>query len=219
MMRKLIASVLIILLSPVCWGQILHPADWTFSVSKVNPTVGDTVNLIFSAEIDEGWYLYSSDFDPELGPLVTEFNFEINEDYELIGSIKPQSPKSKYDSLWEGTYTYFVHKGQFIQTIIVRKEQPTVSGSSFYQTCSDADGRCIPFDEDFDFTQLLQGKTPSTIVEEQDSITSNTGSTTTNEALSEEPKSNSSYTLLGIIIAVLLIGLIAILIRRSSRNK
>ena len=34
-----------------------------------------TAQIIFTAKIDPDWYLYSSDFDPELGPNVTTFVF------------------------------------------------------------------------------------------------------------------------------------------------
>ena len=105
-MKYLITTAFIIF-NTISWAQILHPADWEFEVSGINPKVGDTVDLIFNATIEDDWYLYSSDFDPNLGPLVTEFTFEPDPTYELIGDIQPQNPKTKYDSLWEGEHYLF----------------------------------------------------------------------------------------------------------------
>ena len=134
-----------------CYGQILQPAKWSYDVSHENPQVGDEIDLIFYASIDQDWYLYSTDFDPELGPLVTEFTFEPHDSYELVGGIRPIGSKRSYDEIWEGEYTYFKEKGEFRQTIKILKEEYSVSGSYMYQVCSDIDGKCIPFDEEFVF--------------------------------------------------------------------
>ena len=151
-MKRLVVFTLL-LISTQAFSQILHPAEWEDKMSISIPQVGDTVDLIFSARIDDGWYLYSTDFDPDLGPLVTEFTFTPHESYELIGEIQPIKPKRKYDSLWEGEITYFQPKGQFIQKVKVLAENPVIKGSIFYQVCTDIDGKCIPFDEEFDFAK------------------------------------------------------------------
>ena len=89
--------------------------------------------------------LYSSDFDPDLGPMVTEFTFEPNEKYELVGEVQPIGAKKKYDELWEGEYTYFVGEAEFRQTIkVLEAPLGTIQGSYAYQVCTDVDGRCIP---------------------------------------------------------------------------
>ena len=149
-MKRLFFFILF-LISNQAFSQILHPAEWEDKMSTSNPQVGDTIDLIFNTVIEEGWYLYSTDFDPDLGPLVTEFTFTPDESYELIGEIQPIKPKRKYDSLWEGEITYFQPKGQFIQKIKVLAKNPVIKGSIFYQVCTDIDGKCIPFDEEFDF--------------------------------------------------------------------
>ena len=135
-------------------GQILEPAKWSMATSVNEVEVGQELDLIFNAVIDQNWYLYSSDFDPDLGPMVTEFTFEPNESYELIGGIRPINPKKKYDDLWEGEYTYFKDKGQFRQTVKVLTADFKISGSYSYQVCSDIDGKCIPFDEEFIFDKV-----------------------------------------------------------------
>ena len=50
-------------------------AHWTYSFSKPEVKKGETVDLIFTATIDKDWYMYSSDFDPDLGPMLTTFTF------------------------------------------------------------------------------------------------------------------------------------------------
>lgn len=79
-MKKLL-FLAFILGSTLVQAQILRPNEWSFSLSSTEYKVGDEIDLIFKATIDRGWHLYSSDFDPELGPMVTELLFEENNSF------------------------------------------------------------------------------------------------------------------------------------------
>ncbi len=175
--------ILFFLVSIISQAQILQPAIWQYELSTGEYKVGDEIDLIFKATIDKGWHLYSSDFDPELGPMVTTFTFTPNDSYELVGELRAINPKKGYDEVFEGDYTYFEEKGEFRQTIKVLFDQLYFEGNYEYQVCTDTDGRCIPFDEDFSQTNFglkkVQKKseveiaskditpTPSTYVEEE----------------------------------------------------
>jgi thiol:disulfide interchange protein DsbD len=149
-MKKLLfyfASVIIVF---GAFAQVLKPISWKVELSENQPKVGDELEIRFKAKIEQDWYLYSSDFDPDLGPMVTEFAFEENGSYELIGSIKPINPNRAYDSvIWMGEYTYFKKEGLFIQKVKVLSEDFSITGNYTYQVCSDVDGKCIPFDDEF----------------------------------------------------------------------
>jgi len=135
-------------------SQILRPITWESTMSVEEAAIGDEIELIFTATIKKDWYLYSNDFDPDLGPQMTTFTFEPNHSYELVGSVKPVKPKTKYDDVWEGDVTYFVDKGEFRQKIKVLSKDFSIKVSSNFQVCTDIDGRCIPLDEDFAFANL-----------------------------------------------------------------
>ncbi|MFD2514683.1 cytochrome c biogenesis protein CcdA [Pontibacter locisalis] len=150
--KQLAATLLFLLFTFIAQAQVLKPATWSYDVSKKQVAVGEEVELIFNAKIDKDWYLYSSDFDPDLGPMVTEFKFQKHPSYELVGKLVPVKPKKKYDDLWGGEYTYFTGTAQFRQKIRVLKPDLLVKGSYEYQVCTDVDGRCIPFDDTFTFT-------------------------------------------------------------------
>ncbi len=150
-----------VLITSVSFAQVLKPASWTYSLSVTKVQVGDETELIFTATIDKDWYLYSSDFDPDLGPMVTEFNFEQDDSYELVGGIRAINPKKKYDEIFEGDYTYFRGKGEFRQTIKVLQENLRITGNYSYQVCTDIDGMCIPFDADFSDTDFSIKVIPS----------------------------------------------------------
>lgn len=154
-MRKitLLKAVLFLftLLPLISTAQVLDPPNWNLSVSQNEVKIGEEVELIFICDVWDDWYLYSSDFDPDLGPQVTEFEFKPNDSYELVGGIRAINPSKKYDDLWGGDYTYFKKKGEFRQTVKILKENPVISGAYYYQVCTDVDGKCIPFDDEFTF--------------------------------------------------------------------
>ncbi|MCC5931809.1 MAG: thioredoxin family protein [Cyclobacteriaceae bacterium] len=135
-------------------AQILQPAKWSYDFAPSEVKIGEEVDLIFNVKIDRNWYLYSSDFDPDLGPMVTEFSFVPHQSYELIGEIIPVNPSKGYDDIFNGEYTYFKGTGQFRQKIVIRSENPVIRGEYSYQVCSDVDGKCIPFDDDFEFSNI-----------------------------------------------------------------
>lgn len=151
---KALFFVLIIFFPFIAFSQIQKHSKWSYEVSQTEVEIGKTVDLIFKVEIDKDWYLYSSDFDPDLGPQVTEFTFEANDTYELVGAIQPINPKKKYSDIFEGDYTYFTEYAEFRQTIKILKPDPSISGSYSYQVCTDVTGRCIPGIDDFTFDQI-----------------------------------------------------------------
>ncbi|CAG5012905.1 Thiol:disulfide interchange protein DsbD [Dyadobacter sp. CECT 9275] len=137
------------------FAQIQKPkAQWTYTFSKSEVKKGETVDLIFTATIDKDWYLYSSDFDPDLGPILTTFKLEKNSTFETIGKLKPQGPKTKFEEIWNGNVKYFEGKGVFKQTVKILSNNPVIKGSSEYQTCSHITGLCILGNNDFEFTGL-----------------------------------------------------------------
>ena len=159
-MKKYILAFFFVLLQLTVFAQLQKAPDWSYSFGKNEVKVGEEVDLIFKAKIPTDWYLYSNDFDPDLGPMLTEFSFNKNSTYELIGSPQPVNPKKKYDDIWDGEYTYFTGTGEFRQKVRILQPKPDISGTISYQICSDVSGQCIPFDTDFFFNaQNLQVKT------------------------------------------------------------
>lgn len=129
-------------------------AHWTYTFSKPEVKKGETVDLVFTATIDKDWYMYSSDFDPDLGPMLTTFTFEKNNTFEVVGKLKPQNPKTKFEEVWQGNVRYFEGKGVFKQTVKILADNPVIKGASEYQTCSHVSGLCIPGGDDFEFKGL-----------------------------------------------------------------
>jgi thiol:disulfide interchange protein len=158
LMKKKSAFFFLIFLVINAIAQVQKPAHWSFSTTPEKPKVGDVIDVVFDAKIDNGWYMYSNDFDPELGPMPTAVEFKKNDSFEVIGKLKAINPKKKFDEIWEGDVTYFTKSGRFIQKIKVLKENVNISGKLTFQTCTEADGQCIPGNQPFDI-QLTATKT------------------------------------------------------------
>jgi thiol:disulfide interchange protein DsbD len=164
MFMKLLSCKLLVLFVLITFniqGQVLKPAQWTTEVSKKSVKVGDVVELIFKAKIDEKWYMYANDFDPECGPLLTELSFADIQNYELVGKTKAINPLSKKDEFFPDceTIKYFKKTAEFRQKIKVLGGPLKITGAVQGQVCTEIDGKCIPFDEDFVIEEIaVSGK-------------------------------------------------------------
>ncbi|WP_051907937.1 protein-disulfide reductase DsbD family protein [Flavimarina sp. Hel_I_48] len=145
---KLVLVFIIALVSQIAQSQMMEAPEWEAEVQERSIAPGDTITVLFTAEIPQDWYMYSSDFYPNLGPIVTEFNFNDSEQFELLGGLEPIGQKKKYDELFEGEYTYFTKEAKFKQRFIVNSERPNIKAMASYQICSDVNGQCIPFKSD-----------------------------------------------------------------------
>lgn len=135
-------------------AQVLNPAQWTMEVSKSDVKVGEEVELIFRATIDEGWYMYANDFDPDCGPLLTELSFTNQKNFSLAGKTKAINPSDKHDEVFGCDVKIFKKRAEFRQRIKVTGSPLVVSGVVQGQVCTELDGKCIPFEEDFTFDYI-----------------------------------------------------------------
>lgn len=180
------------------FAQVLKPAKWTYDVSAHEVKAGGEVTLIFHATIDPTWYLYSSEFNCEDGPIKASFTFQPDKSYEKIGNIQPINPIDKHDKTFECDVKIFKEKAEFRQRIKVLSSPLKISGNFEYQVCTELTGQCVPGDEDFSFDNIKvlaaskvqdqkpeapkKNQTPNLTVQSQkDSVT--TQSTTNNQQL------------------------------------
>ncbi len=176
-------------------AQILKPAKWSYEVSKEQLKVGDEVDLIFHVTVDEGWHIFSSDFECEIGPIVTSFEYEKSDAYKLIGGLRAINPSKKYDEIFECEYTYFSHKGEFRQKIKILKANPQIKITGDYQVCTDADGTCIALDEEHTFNlkavataQNVENTTDIAIEETVTTVMPQVVDTSSEEVTTDTPK-------------------------------
>jgi len=143
------------LFSIIASAQILEPVEWEFESKKISD---NEFELIFIANIDEYWAVYSQ-FVDDGGPIPTEFTFEENESFILIESVieSDQNKVTKHDPVFDMIVSKFYTKGTFTQRIKLINSEAIVKGSLVFMTCDDE--QCLaPTDVSFEFNLSASGK-------------------------------------------------------------
>lgn len=146
----------------LCWlpalpltAQILVPTHLSTALSQSTAKVGQEVELLVNARIDEKWHLYATDFSEDVGPVVFTLKFAPSAAYALVG--KPQSVKSHHqmDEVFKGEVAFWERTGQIRQRIkVLQPGALTIRAEADYQSCTDVDGRCVPGNETLAFGPL-----------------------------------------------------------------
>ena len=157
-------------------AQILEPIKWDISIDSSDHESNNLFNFIFKPTTEVGWYIYSSDNDPNSGPR-TEFEFNANKTYTLNGDVIPINVKTKFDEVWGSDVRYLDNTGYFSQAIKPVGDNISVSGYISYQVCSEIEKMCIPLEKDFIFfndspTETLVYKEEILSFEEEKSLVS-----------------------------------------------
>ena len=155
-MKSILTLAVWLLLPLATFAQILKPVTWTYKSSQYSAKVGEIVELNFTATIQPGYHIYSSEVNPKIdGPLPTVIKLTPNKTFELVGKIKPGSKvETKYEEAFEGD-TYLMHSpARFSQRVRILTNKPVIEGNIDYQACTDKDGMCIPGSEDFAIADL-----------------------------------------------------------------
>ena len=121
-------------------GQDLNPVAWDWEAKKLNDT---EFELIFTASIDERWYVYSQ-YIGEDGPIPTSFDYE-NKSYFTINGKNQESGSNRkegYDEMFDMNLVKFGGTATFTQKITISNPIDKVSGAFTYMTCDDT--RCLP---------------------------------------------------------------------------
>ncbi|TFV95845.1 DUF255 domain-containing protein [Algoriphagus kandeliae] len=218
---KNLLLILAFLISLGTQAQIISPPQWTISLSPAQPQVGEEAKLILQAQIPAGWYIYGTDFDPDLGPLVTTLILDESQAFERVGDLKEIEGKKKFDEIFEGDITYFIKEGRFEQTLKINSSG-MISGVLEYQMCSDLTGQCINYEEDIELSFTAVGLEENTNALESDA--SDEGEMIFNQIDSEEsskketavitdfePEGATEESLWGFMVLAFLAGLAALL--------
>ena len=169
-----------LLLALMCMGlvraQMVDPVQFT---SRLNMVGDDTAEIIFSATIDAGWHVYSSDITED-GPIRATFHADKLEGVELVGSLKPRGKVTeKFDEMFGTNLRFFENQGAFVQKIHFTKPEFSIDGYLEYGACNDQ--MCLP---------------PSTVEFKESGKSSMKESNAKEDVSTKEPTEN---TILGVI--------------------
>ncbi|MBF9141976.1 protein-disulfide reductase DsbD family protein [Hymenobacter properus] len=136
-------------------AQILTPTHLSTALSQPTAKVGDEVELIINARIDDKWHLYASDFSDEVGPVVFTMAFKPSPAYALVGKLQSVKSHHEQDEVFKGEVAFWEKTGQLRQRIKVLQAGPlTITGTADYQSCTTVDGRCVPGNDPLTFGPL-----------------------------------------------------------------
>ena len=164
LISKAITLLSLFLISIGTFAQIPHEAPsvlkktpvWKITADKKEAAIGDEVTLTLTSEIEKNWYMYSNDFDPNLGPIVAEIIFEKNKTFELVGKTTPVGAKKHYEDIWKGDVSIFTEKAVFKQKIKVLSKNPSINISLYFQECNEISGVCMPpFEQNYKAKDLF----------------------------------------------------------------
>lgn len=132
-------------------SKILEPVKWTSSVEKISDT---EYVLVSKAKIDKTWKLYSQNV-PEGGPIPTEFNYELPDGAELVGTTSEEKGKEVEDKVFKMKIKFFKNSAEFRQHIKLSDPAITlVNAEVGFMACDDT--QCLSptyVDLNFDLTK------------------------------------------------------------------
>ncbi len=156
MRRKLLFLVLAQIFVISVMAQPQDPVSWDFSSQAVGE---NEYELIFKAEIDHPWHLYSSNL-PKGGPIATKPYYNEGEGFEIMGKIiEITKAKVKFDEGFQMDVGTIEGNAEFRQKVKIEAgSSVTISGEIEYQVCDDVN--CLPPTvAEFSFTLTPENKT------------------------------------------------------------
>ncbi len=148
-MRYLIALVFIFIFNTTSKAQVFSATDnsqmaspitWEASVEKKSDSL---YTLIFTAQLEEGWHLYSQNVGDD-GPIPTTFTFTPNPGYELVGEMQEPDIPAVYDEVFGMDIKFFKDRAVFEQEIKVLDPTQTIEVEVEFMVCDDT--QCLPPD-------------------------------------------------------------------------
>ena len=152
-MKKLLFPFVLLLFAVAVQAQIQDPV-------KFNPELkflpADEAEVVFTAAIDKGWHVYSTDLG-DGGPISATFNVEKIFGAEVVGKLKPVGKEiSTFDKLFEMKVRYFENTAQFVQKLKLTGGAYQLEGYLEYGACNDEN--CLPPTQvPFQFSGKVEG--------------------------------------------------------------
>ena len=116
-------------------GQFHDPVKWATTYESVGDGEYD---LIFTATIEEGWYVYSQYLE-EGGPIPTSFTYEEGGHFTLVGQNEESGPKKEgHDAIFDMQLIKYYKEAVFKQRISVSDPTVPVAGFLEFMTCDDS---------------------------------------------------------------------------------
>jgi Disulphide bond corrector protein DsbC len=137
-MKKILFCALALLMAGVMFAQ-QSPVKWSYEAKKVSDGQYD---LVFTANISDGWYVYSQYLESDDGPIRTSFRFDENAAVKLEGKNVEDGHKYEgFDDLFGMNIIKFKGNTTFTQRVKITATTK-LTGNLEFMTCDSE--RCLP---------------------------------------------------------------------------
>jgi len=139
-MRTFLLGMLLFFAATISNAQIFNPVSWTSEVTQLE---NGTFELQMTADIEEGWHLYSQSLPSDDGPIATEFTIKESANYKIVGAVTEPKAKTEFDPNFDMDLNYFEDRVTFRQ--IVKSKVATaynMTAEVYFMVC-DAE-KCLP---------------------------------------------------------------------------
>ena len=138
-MRKIISFLLLSFVVYALPAQIKDPVKFKTELTPLSDTEAE---VVFTAAIDKGWHVYSTDLG-DGGPISATFNVDNKSGVELVGKLKPVGKEvATFDKLFEMKVRYFENTAKFVQKVKFTGGAYAIEGYLEYGACDDES--CLP---------------------------------------------------------------------------
>lgn len=138
-MRKVYSFLLLLLVVVASQAQIKDPVKFKTELKTLSETEAE---VVFTATIDKGWHVYSTDLG-DGGPISATFNVDKITGAEAVGKLKPVGKEvATFDKLFEMKVRYFENTATFVQKIKFTGSAYSIDGYLEYGACDDES--CLP---------------------------------------------------------------------------
>ncbi len=138
-MRKIISFLLLSFVVYALQAQIKDPVKFKTELTPLSDTEAE---VVFTAAIDKGWHVYSTDLG-DGGPISATFNIDNKSGVELVGKLKPVGKEvATFDKLFEMKVRYFENTAKFVQKVKFTGGAYAIEGYLEYGACDDES--CLP---------------------------------------------------------------------------
>ncbi len=138
-MKRLLSILLLVMTVVTVCAQMNDPVHFKSELKKLK---GNEAELVFSATIDEGWHVYSTDLGED-GPIAATFNVVKMVGAEKVGKLQPRGNViKKFDQLFGMELKYFEGAATFVQKIRFTKPEYEIDCYLEYGACNDK--MCMP---------------------------------------------------------------------------
>ena len=139
MTKRYLMTACLLLAVVSLFAQMMDPVHFS---SKLKMLKGDEAEIVFTANIDAGWHVYSTDLGSG-GPIAASFNVVKMDGAEAIGKLQPRGKEIKqFDKLFEMNVRYFEGSAVFAQKIRFTKPAYDIDCYLEYGACNDQN--CLP---------------------------------------------------------------------------